>query len=338
MKINENEILSEVFECDEKGNLNPEAIGWSRKPYHICNLKGSWLRKKKWNYWCFCGKDFLLSITLADVDYLGLASALFYDFKSKEYLEKSIMTPFGKNIKLGNHVEEDISFISKNLSFSVIYKEESIEVEIKSPSMSNKNVEGKFIILKSKSHESLNVLIPWSKKRFQFTSKQNSMPIRGFINVDEKKYEFEERNSFAVLDFGRGKWKYKTDWNWGSFSGYQNNDLIGINLGAGWTDGTGYAENGFCINGKLYILHDEVKVDFNPKNPMDPWKAYSINTNSLDLTLKPTWDRAFYLNLGIIMMKGHQCFGYANGRIKTEEKTYKIKDIFGWIEDCHYRW
>jgi len=57
----EREIKEPVLLCDLAGKLNPEAIGWSRYPLHIYNLSGSWLRKKKWNYWCITSKQNCLS-------------------------------------------------------------------------------------------------------------------------------------------------------------------------------------------------------------------------------------------------------------------------------------
>ena len=336
--LNEKEIKKEVYECDNKGRLNPEAIGWSRHPYHICNLRGSPLRKKRWDYWCFLNDEFALSITLANVDYLGLASGWFYNFKTKTFLEKNIITLFGKKCKLGQKVGEDVEFNTKALKFSIKNKSNKILVDYESPKMSGKNVKANIIIEIPDPHETLNVLIPWSKKRFQFTSKQNAMPITGSITVDDQIYEFKKEKSFAILDFGRGKWKYKTDWNWGSFSGWQNGNLIGINLGAGWTDGTGYTENGVYINGKLYKIHDEVKVNFDKNNPMNPWEARTIHTDELYVKLMPIWDRSFNLNLGLIKAKGHQCFGYGSGTIKIDSNEYKFKDFFGFIEDCHYRW
>ena len=44
----EPEIIEPVNLCDPEGNLNPEAVGWSRHPLHHCNLRGHWPRKKRW--------------------------------------------------------------------------------------------------------------------------------------------------------------------------------------------------------------------------------------------------------------------------------------------------
>ena len=54
------------------GRLNPESIGWSRQPVQVSNLHGYALRKKRWNYWCVVTPDSLFSVTLSNVDYMGL--------------------------------------------------------------------------------------------------------------------------------------------------------------------------------------------------------------------------------------------------------------------------
>ncbi len=36
----EREIAQPVDLCDEWGALNPEAIGWSRRPLHVANMRG----------------------------------------------------------------------------------------------------------------------------------------------------------------------------------------------------------------------------------------------------------------------------------------------------------
>ena len=44
----EREITQPVDLCDARGVLNPQAVGWSRRPLVRSNLSGHRLRKKKW--------------------------------------------------------------------------------------------------------------------------------------------------------------------------------------------------------------------------------------------------------------------------------------------------
>ena len=68
------ELTRPVDLCRAHGTLAPDAVGWSRRPLHTCNLSGAWPRKKRWEYWCVTTPTHALTATLADIDYLGLAS------------------------------------------------------------------------------------------------------------------------------------------------------------------------------------------------------------------------------------------------------------------------
>src|SRR5690625_429523 len=74
MATNEREITEPVDLCLPNGRtLAPAAQGWSRYPLHNANLSGGWGRTKRWDYWAILSEDLALSVTYADVDYLGIA-------------------------------------------------------------------------------------------------------------------------------------------------------------------------------------------------------------------------------------------------------------------------
>jgi hypothetical protein len=80
-------------------------------------------------------------------------------------------------------------------------------------------------------HETLNVVIPWNKRTFQFTSKQNALLAEGSVKLGGENMHYGGPQSFACLDYGRGIWPRDCVWNWGSASGRQNARTIGLNLG-----------------------------------------------------------------------------------------------------------
>ena len=43
-------------------------------PLHTANLRGGWGRTKRWDYWCVLAHDLVVSVTYADVDYLGMVT------------------------------------------------------------------------------------------------------------------------------------------------------------------------------------------------------------------------------------------------------------------------
>ena len=63
----ERELTEPVLLCDDSGNLNPNAVGWSRTALVTANLRGHWPRKKRWNFWNWISPEFVLSVTVADI-------------------------------------------------------------------------------------------------------------------------------------------------------------------------------------------------------------------------------------------------------------------------------
>ena len=78
----EKELFEPVMLCRPDGSLNRESVGWSRTPLHTCNLRGHWPRKKKWNYWAITTDEFVFSISLANVDYIGLEAVIVVEYQS----------------------------------------------------------------------------------------------------------------------------------------------------------------------------------------------------------------------------------------------------------------
>src|SRR5665811_1218394 len=92
-------------------------------------------------------------------------------------------------------------------------------------------------------HEAMGVVVPWSPRLFQYTVKDVARPAVGRLWVDGTEHVVAAGESWAVLDHGRGRWPYSVRWNWGAGSGVVDGHVIGVQVGARWTDGTGSTEN-----------------------------------------------------------------------------------------------
>ncbi len=332
----EREVLTTVNLCDFEGNLNPAAVGWSRQPLHICNLSKHTMRKKRWNYWCVTTQNFLFSVTLSNLDYMGLAFVYFLDFHTKEFIEQTVMAPFGKGCDLPDLVNASVYFANNSLSLEFIEEPSSgVTLKVNSPNFGGKKFNAEISIVRPPDHETLNVVIPWSNNRFQFTSKQNCLPASGNLILGEKKYSIENEGGFACLDFGRGVWRYECFWNWASFS----SPGLGINLGGRWTDGSGYTENGLTINGRLIKISDDVDFIYDTKNFMAPWKLQTRNSDQVALTFTPFYERIASTNFIILTSSVHQMIGRFSGYVIGEDgKKIEVGDVIGWAEDHHARW
>lgn len=337
----ETEITEEVLECNADGTLNREAIGFSRRPLHRCNLSGSWGRKKRWDYWCVTSEEGAFSLTYADIDYLGLVTASFLDFATGDFTEKATIVPLARGFSQPETVGgADVVYNGSGLHFGIHEEHGRTRLVVNCKKFLGVRLHGEIEIDRPRDHETLNVLVPWSDTRFQFTSKQNTLPARGEIRVSDKRYEFGKHNqSFATLDYGRGKWPRKTTWNWGSASGLCGENVIGLQFGGKWTDGTGVTESGLVINGRLSKIGEAIEWDYDTSDYKKPWRLRARQTGCVDLTFTPFYERTMEVPLGVLGAGVHQCFGRYSGDIRDENGNhFKIRDLIGWAEEMRASW
>ncbi len=333
----EPELTNAVDLCLPDGRLNPEAAGWSRFPLHNCNLRGSLLRKKRWNYWAVTTEHFLFSVTLSNIDCLGLAFIYFLDFKTKLFNELTVTRLFGRGCELGNYVSDDAEFNDSKLKLSIKNSGNKTAIRVLCPSFMGSKLSADLKVTTPPGHQSLNVVIPWSEKRFQFTSKQNTMPAEGTISVGAQ--EYDAKGGFACLDFGRGIWPFSSFWNWASASGVSGQHTIGLNFGAGWTDGTGMNENGICIDGKLSKISEDLSFVYDPADFMKPWEIRTPFSDQVRVTFEPFYERVAKTNALIMGSEVHQLVGRFSGTIKDSTgKKYSFSNLPGWAEEHYARW
>ncbi|EMK23787.1 DUF2804 domain-containing protein [Leptospira kirschneri] len=334
----ETEIRQETNLCDKSGNLNLNAVGWSKKPIHRCNLSGKYLRKKKWNYWCIYDENFLVSFTISNVDYAGVIFVYWLDRKTGNFEEGTVLTPFGSGVNLGQLVVSNATYIGKNARLQFFREEEGYRLSVNFSLKNKIPIQAEIEVPVSETWETLNVVVPWSKRKFQFTEKLFGVGARGFVRYGAMEYKFEPKSSFACMDYGRGVWPYSTKWNWASMVSHNAEYTIGINLGAGWTDGTGTTENAILINGRIYKIPSDAVFEMDRENWMKPWRLYTKDSQAIDLRFLPEFHRKASTNVGIFASSVHQMIGKFEGVIRLGKNEYKIANGQGWAEDHVARW
>ncbi|WP_050607691.1 DUF2804 domain-containing protein [Clostridium niameyense] len=337
----ERELFKATNLCDDRGNLQARSIGWSRNPIINCNLKYHQFRKKKWNYWYMLNKDCLFSVTISNVDYLGMVFAYFYDFNTGEFIEKTLICPLGKGCSLPDKVLDTTEFYHNkmNIFFRWNKYKKIMNIITECKNFNGRNLTANFKVHYNEEQETLNVVIPWSKSKFQFTSKQTCLPVEGQIILNNKKYIFHTNDSFAGLDFGRGVWPFKIMWNWATASGIQDGRTVGFNLGAKWTDGTGITENALFINGKIIKISEKVIYHYDENNLMKPWSITTETSDKVSLKFTPFYDRLAETNAIILNSKVHQMIGEFSGYIKDQQgNVINVNDLRGCAEEHYAKW
>lgn len=346
------EITAPVDLCDPRGHLNLSGVGWSRRPLHRCNLRGQHFRKKRWDYWCITTPRHLFSATLSNLDYLGLAFVYYLDLKTARFTEQTVMMPLGRGCALGEVVGAPVDFRHPRLELSIAPTDLAMpptgrsepgstgtRVRVLSPDFGGQRLEADFLVETPAAHETLNVVIPWSERRFQFTSKQNCLPTRGTVRLDGTEVEFPAGEAFACLDYGRGVWPYASFWNWAAGSGRTGGRTVGLNLGAGWTDGSGQTENGLCVDGRLTKLEEDLEFAYDPKDFRRPWAIRTRGSDRVRLEFTPLYERVAKTDLWLLRSEVHQLIGRFSGVVVTGEgDRVRVSDLPGWAEEHNARW
>jgi len=337
----EREITELTRLCDKKGNLNPEAIGFARKPIIDCNLSGHYLRKKKWNNWCIYGEEILFSIRICHFDYAAVCFVNFLEYDTQRFFEKMITIPLGigSKLKMPTRVLEPIQFKDNEVHINITYFQNQTYLKVTSDNFDSDTLLVELNIHHPPEDETLNVVVPWNRQTFHFTAKHHTLPASGFLKLGNRIYHFNEEDCYAVLDFGRGVWPRHAQWNWAMASQSVRGKRIGINLGGQWTDGTGMTENAVFVDGHMNKIHEDVLFNNDQDNFMKPWYITSKFSDTVMLTFHPFFERLSQTNSKLVNSDAYRLVGYYNGHIKLEDgSTLLIQQMLGCVEAHQVKW
>lgn len=340
-KYHEPELTNPVNLCDAQGRLNRESVGWSRQPLHTCNLRWTWPRPKRWNYWCVTGEDFLISIGVSDRGFTALGSAYFMEYKTKRFLGQSGERMLGRGVVMPEVVRADLRYDHPKIQVAFLEQTgNEITLQARSADFGGIPLDAHITVSCPPEHETLNVVIPWNDHLFQFTSKQECLPATGTVKIGNEVFEYAPGTAFATLDFGRGFWPRRSSWNWAAASGIQHGHIVGLNLGGKWTDGTGMNENGFVVDGLLTKIHEDLVWEYDDTDFLKPWRIYAPISKQVDVYFEPIYNRNAENDWVIYKRRVNQAFGYFSGYVVPDQskEQIEINDLFGWAEELHALW
>jgi hypothetical protein len=168
------------------------------------------------------------------------------------------------------------------------------------------------------------------------------MRARGGFRRGALFHDFGEM-ALGLLDWGRGVWTYDNVWYWGVAQGWQNEQLVGLNLGYGFGDTSAASENMIFVDG---IAHKLGRVDFGiPTNAdgsyryLEPWHV-TDDEGRLELTFTPLLDRVDYIDVAkLVVSDQHQIFGSFDGRLVLDDgSTLEVCGLRGSAEHIHNRY
>jgi hypothetical protein len=339
----ERELHEPVDLCEADGRtLARDAIGWSRRPLHRANLRGGWGRTKRWDYWALLSDEVALAVTYADVDYLGIVAVWWCELATGRTGGREVTVPLARGICLPEvSGEAPLRFRSRHLGVDVVDRHDGTTITARWRERDGTIGRLDADVALPEGHESVNVVIPWSATRFQFTSKQQARPATARFDVDGRVRVLGGRTAplWGVLDIGRGRWPYRTRWNWGGGAGLASDGrVVGLQVGGRWTEGTGATENGIIVDGEVIKLGCELLWDYDGERPLEPWRVRSPD-GALDVTLRPRHDRHARTEAVILGTEVHQVFGRWHGHVPAPGGgRAEVDGLLGFAEESRSRW
>ncbi|GAA0843260.1 DUF2804 domain-containing protein [Streptosporangium amethystogenes subsp. fukuiense] len=327
MPTHEREITAPVDLCLPDGRLNPDAVGWSRRPLHRANLRG-WGRTKRWEYWGVVTPGHIVGLVASSLDYAGVHGVYVLDRATGVEITKDVVVPLARGAVLPDRSGAGrVSVRGPGLRIDIDQRPEATSLRAAVPGVLL-DVE----VPLPEGHESLGVVVPWSARRFQYTVKDVGRPVRGTLTVGESRHVLDEATSFAVLDHGRGRWPYSITWNWAAGSAPGR----AIQLGGKWTDGTRSTENALFVGGRMHKIGDELAWVYDRRDWMRPWQ---MTGPGVEVVFHPFHEKISRTELGVVGSETHQCFGHFSGRARTDEGEWVDLDgLVGWAEEARQRW
>ena len=358
-RTHEPELTHPVDLCTADGrSLSPAARGWSRTPLHRANLRGRWGRTKRWDYWAVLAGDLVFGLVYADVDYLGLVSVWWGDLATGRSGGHDVAVPFASGVRLPERAgDAPLTWSGRGLDLRIAPfgpgtgaadhgGGRGTRIKAAWTESDGRPASLDVFVTEPEGHESLSVVIPWSRRTFQFTTKDQALPAVGRFRLGEDEVDFGTRPgrpelgpAWGVLDVGRGRWPYSTTWNWGGGAGDAvTGERVGLQFGAKWTEGTGFTENAVTIDGRLHKIGRELRWEYDWDAPMRPWRVVDPG-GALDLTLTPRFDKHTGTNALVLRTEVHQVFGTWSGTVVGEDgRTVELRDAQGFAEESRNRW
>lgn len=343
----EREITEPTTLCRPDGRtLNPDARGWSRVPLLDCNITGTWGRKKRWDYWGVLTPTHALSVTYADVDYIGITDVWWAEMATGRTGGRNRIAPGAAGIHLPDRPgTKPLRSVARNQVIDLTDDDRGTRLSAAWTEPDGTPASLDVLVELPEGHESLNVVIPWSDTLFQFTSKHQARPASGELVIGDERIEIGHRpdgvgdEAWGVLDVGRGRWPYRTRWNWGGGAGTATTgEVVGIQIGAKWTEGTGFTENGIIVDGRLHKLGHELEWTYDWDRPLLPWRVQDP-TGRANLTLTPVHDKHTKVEAAVLGTEVHQVFGTWSGTVVTDDgHELTVDGVLGFAEESRSRW
>lgn len=344
---------------DDDGKLLVKG-GWARHnvfEYDRTKARPQW-RGKEWDFYQVSNGHYMVQISMANISIGGYASAVLVDLDDKNHEKKVISSMAlwlgGKNkVVMAENCDQGHPNVSEytkgKFHFRAETRQTSRTIEFQGP-YKGKMVDAKFDMDLFDDHQNITIVTPFKKRgeymptRFFMTMKQNCMPAAGYFKCGDEEVTFDKKDTFAVLDWGRGVWPYKNVWYWGNGAQHikdsQGNDhIFGFEITWAIGDESNATETCLFYDGKAHKI-GAVDVEVFPKDDKwdQPWHFIS-DDGRFDMVMTPYFVHHTDTNALILRLHAHQVHGLWNGHVTLDDGTVlEIKDMYAFCEYVENKW
>ncbi len=315
------------------------------KTYDRSDICAGKSRIKEWDYYLIYNDRFGVALTLDDNSYMGLLSAsfLYFDPAFERTVSPMFWLPFGKTGFPASSTAGDVSITLKNASGAFRHENGARHLVFRIDNFEDGKPFSCDIRLTEEPRDSMVIATPFPEKptAFYYNQKIIAMRAEGTVFYRGEQFTFDPKDSFGLLDWGRGVWTYNNTWYWSAAQGEVNGHTFGFNLGYGFGDTSKASENMLFVDGIAHKL-DRVTFAIPQKNGKDdflsPWKVHD-SEGRLDLTFVPILDRASKTDVLVICSDQHQVFGHFSGKAVLDDGTeLQLNGLLGFAEKVKNRW
>lgn len=341
------EITSPHDLLDENGELIE--VGYAKSlilKYDRSKIKAGSLRIKEWDYYLVYNSKYAVALTVDDNSYMGLYSVTLIDFEKPHEITKTKMSfmPKGKTNMPSSSKVGDIRVKGRGYEYTFLNDGNVRKLMVKVANFKDKEPIEVELELFDEPEDSMVIATPFIEKKtaFYYNQKIVGLKVRGFVNVGNETITFNQADSRAILDWGRGVWTYKNTWYWGAGAGVVDGKEVGFNIGYGFGDTTRASENMIFYEGKAHKL-DLVRFNIpqgerGRDDYMSPW-TFSSNDKRFEMNFEPIIDRHSNTSAIIISSNQHQVFGKFSGYMTLDNgEKIELKNFVGFAEKVINKW
>lgn len=330
-------LLKEDGTLAQRGYSTRAVLTYNRE-----QIKAPPWKIKEWDFYQVSNDDFCLQLTIGHVSYAGEVSIRFFEFESGYRVDFShmLVLPFNRLNMPRTAEKGDLVYRSTQITMEFLLHEGGRRLLARTPGDGKTPSFDIEIGLNQPDPVSIVMATPFDENErfFYYNRKINCMPASGHVRIGDREYRFDMKDSFGLLDWGRGVWPFSHEWYWGSGSGYINGKRFGFNIGYGFGNTSAATENILFYDGTAHKLSN-VYFDLPGGGGYMARKLFTSDDGRFEMEFVPIYDRYTETKLLFVDNHCHQLFGKWNGKVVLDDGTVlEVKDLTAFVEHAVNNW